>query len=111
MEHASTELEKVELSMKQAKAKIQMRDALNRLTKNTDFTEVIVEGYFKTYASNLVLMKAEPSQEDPADQRRLDNAIIAVGELQQFFRSVLVQGDMADKALVDNEEALEELRQ
>lgn len=109
MDFATNKTEQVEISIQQAKAKVAKRDALRRLITNEDFKQVIMEEYFKEYAVSLVMLKADPSQETDKEQADLDKAIIGIGQLEQFFKGILIQGNMADKSIADDEETLQEL--
>lgn len=108
MEHAENLVEQIEISNRQAKDRLAVCESLKILLKNKHFKTVIMDHYFKEYPAALVLTKADPAQQDEAAQKSIDNAIIAVGELNQFFRSIMVQGDMAKKALADNDALLRE---
>jgi len=100
-------MEAVELSIAQAKLSIENREALQRLTGNIDFEKTILEGYFKEEASRLVLLKADPSMDAYQDQ--IDKQIIAIGQLRQYFRTIMALGSQAEKAMADDEETREEL--
>jgi hypothetical protein len=102
--------QQIELSIKEAKSFTVKKDALQRLANNTDFKLLFIDGYFKEESSRLVLAMADPSMQTEELQGQLKNDIIAVGRLDQYLRAVNIQGDMAQKAITDNEAYLEELR-
>lgn len=103
------QLENIEISIEQAKKAIDMMESLLKLTKNKDFKKVINEGYFEKEASRLVLLKADPSMQSPEDQRLLDNSIIAIGFLRQYFSAVIQMGRMAERSIANDEVTREEL--
>jgi len=58
----------------------------------------------------LVMLKADPSQESDKEQENIDKGIAAIGQLEQFFKGIFIQGDMARKSIADDEESLMEER-
>jgi len=105
----STQTEELELSMDQAKRSIAAMNELQRLTKNKDFEEVILKGYFEKEASRLVLLRAEPAMADVESREIIDNQITAIGFLRQHFTTIMQFGRMAEKALKNDEETQAEL--
>lgn len=103
------QIENIEISIEQAKKAIDSMNSLLKLTKNKDFKKVINEGYFEKEASRLVLLKADPSMQSPEDQRLIENSIIAIGFLRQYFSAVIQMGRMAERTLASDESTREEL--
>lgn len=101
--------EEIEISIKQAKEVVALRDALRRLHNNRDFKKVIKEGYFVDDASRLVLLKADPEMEDADSQSSIERAITGIGQLGQYLSKTEALGNMAERAINDNQEALEEI--
>lgn len=103
-------VEQVRLSEEQAKEMVKLADSLERLMKNKDFVKIISEGYFKVEASRLVLLRADQAiQNDEKIVKSIDNKIVAVGELRQYFNTIFGRGNQAKQALIDHEEYLREL--
>lgn len=98
-----------ELTIEQAKESIAMSDALNRLAENKDFNLVIDEGYFVKEASRLVLLKASPAMMDAESQKLIDNQIIAIGHLRQYFTFLYMKAVQSEKAIIDSEANINEL--
>jgi hypothetical protein len=109
MLNTDTQVEELEISMEQAKLIISKADNLINLTKNPDFINIITKGYFVNEASRLVLAKATPAMATESLQKDVDNAIIAIGYLQQYFNSIIGMGNMARKSLYESEQTREEL--
>ena len=109
MSNVEEQLEQIEISDKQAKEMVSKMESLLRLVKNRDFKKVIEEGYFEKEASRIVLLKGDPEMQSEADQRTLDNMIIAVGGLRQYLSSTMQIGRMAQRDLAANAEAREEM--
>lgn len=103
------ELEQIELSISQAKLSTDNLHALNRLTKNKDFEQLILEGYFKEEASRLVLIKAEPQMESESDQATIAKHIDAIGYFRQYLHTIQQIGRMAERAIADDEKTREEM--
>ncbi len=102
------DIEQIELSIKEAEAKVERRDRLAKLHENKAFRELIVDGYFKDNAVRLVSAYGDPSASHL--QADLLKDIEAVGRLQQYFRTIYQQGDAAERALVEAREELEDIR-
>ena len=107
----------LELSIEQAKANIELGRSIERLYKNKDFKKVVLEGYFKDEAIRLVMSKSNPQllRDSPvmkaADiQADLDRMIFAIGSLQQYLFTCSMIAQQSEKAIQDDEQALEELR-
>ena len=96
-------VDSVELSIEEGKQKVNLRDALNSLSSNPAFIDIILKGYFINEASRLVLLRADPSMQTEDVQKSIDNSIIAVGNLRVYFSTIMQLGAMAEKALVDDQ--------
>jgi len=103
-----SQLHNVEIEIDVAKELIAVRDSYVKLSDNKFFKEVILEGYFKKEAARLVMAKSNPNL-DEAMQKNLDNKILGVGGLVQYFNEILRVGDMAQEALGQQEQTREEI--
>jgi hypothetical protein len=103
------DLERIEISLENAKKRVHLRDALIALTGNIAFKEIIQEGYFVNEASRLVLLKADPSMQDDESQTQIDNSILGVSYLRLYLHTIMRMGDTAEKAITDDEETREEI--
>jgi len=103
------EIEQVELTIKQAKEAVSLKDSVLKLQNNKDFVNVINKGYFENQASRLVLLRADPSMQNDRDQKEIDNSIIAIGYLRQYLSSIVQLGYKAEREVLDAEEAKQEL--
>jgi len=93
------DLQQIEVSIESAKEVIALLDTFKRLENNKDFNKIILDGYFKDEASRLVLLKSDPSMDDDKSQKALDNAIISVGGLRQYFSQIYQMGMIAERSL------------
>lgn len=104
------QLEEIEVSDKRAKEFISKANALENLYKNKDFKKVILEGYFEKEASRVVMLRAEPNQlaghmSDEQNLKMIDDKIVGIGELRQYFKAIFAIANQMRKALEDNEDA------
>ena len=106
---SEAQVDAVELSIEEGKKTVHLRDALNLLSQNAEFKEIILEGYFKNEASRLVLLRADPAMQSEEIQKSIDNSIIAVGNLRVYLNTIMQLGSMAEKALIDDQDAREHM--
>lgn len=101
--------ETVRLTEEYAKEFGDLSDALERLEKNPDFKKVILEGYFEKNASRLVLLRADGNiRANPEAKESIDDQLIAIGELRQYFIAVKTRGYQAKEALKEADKMMEE---
>lgn len=103
------DLQAIELSITQAKETIKTRDSFRKLLNNKAFKDIITEGYFEKEASRLVLLKATPGEQTEESQRAIGKAIDSIGQLRQYFVTIMQIGAMAERAMKDDEETRDEL--
>jgi len=104
------EVEEIEVSIENCKASIEMDDALGRLWAQPDFKKVIIEGYFKDYAVDMVTAKSNPGCQTEVIQAAIVKSIDGIGTLRQFFSKIEKEAQMSRTAMADSEEELEALR-
>jgi hypothetical protein len=109
MSERTEELEKIEMSIEQAKVSIARKDCLVRLQQNSDFRELIERGFMESHAVRQVMLKAHPSLQNETQQKLLDNQITAIGNFKQFLIGVYTEGMNAMQALHEDENTREEL--
>lgn len=102
-------IEEIELSIEEARSKVRLAAALNRLADHPDFRLVISDGFFRDEAVRLVQAKASPALQSAEMQTKVIGQIDAIGNLYQYFVKVLQQGELAEAAIRDGEEAIEEM--
>ena len=103
------EMSVISMTIEQAKEKIALADALERLQNNQYFKLLITDKYLDKYASNLVKLKQAMGHQSPEAQKHIDAQMIGIGQLFQFFGYVRQEGLMSEKALADNELARAEM--
>lgn len=103
------DVEQIEISITDAKEKVALGDALERLLRNADFQTIIMTGYFEKEAVRLVMAKSLPSMARPEQQEAINKSIDAVGTLYQYFSRIDKEADLAVAAIQDGEDALSEM--
>jgi hypothetical protein len=95
----SNAVEEIQVDIEDAKLAVEKADQLDRLHQNADFKALIVDGYFKSQAADLVQQKAYPSFQTPEIQAAISRSIDAIGELQQYFSGIFQQGMLQEEAI------------
>jgi hypothetical protein len=104
-----SQIEEVEVGIEQARVMVSKAESLAALFKNKDFKTVITEGYLKSEAVRLVLLKADPSTGSAEMQASIADGISAIGNFNQYLRTVQAIGSMAAKSLSEYEDLHAEL--
>ena len=108
---SSNELEAVELSIKVAQEKVNKLNSLEKLLKNRDFKNLVLEGYFKEEAIRLVMAKSNPALSADTEQDKIITSINSIGEFSRYLSNTEQFGRMAKAALKEDEHTREELIQ
>lgn len=103
------DLQAIEISIDEAKRKINRKVLLEKLQNNPEFKVLIEDGFLKDHAVRQVLLKAHPGMQQPEAQKMLDQQIIAIGGLKQYLISIWSEGMHAEAALEADENTREEL--
>ena len=111
MSEQERQMEEIEISMQEAKKHVERRAAVDRLRNNPDWKLVVEQGYFENEAIRLVLLKADVSMQGDKEQGDIIRQIDSIGSFREYLRAIYLQANMADKALQDSEQTLEELAQ
>jgi predicted solute-binding protein len=85
-----------------AEEAIKLGQSFERLKQNADFKNIITEGYFKDYASNLVYHLDFP--QEPGLKEEAEKAIKGISALAVFFHKIQANADMA---MQNREQALQ----
>ena len=99
---------KLKTEIANAKAGIAFNESFQKLRKTKAFKEIIEKGYFEDEAQRLVMMKSNPGMQTPEHQACIDNDIIAIGGLFQYFQAIVANGTLSANALTEKENLLEE---
>ncbi len=104
------QIQEVEVTLEQARRQVKLADAIKRLETNPDFKLVFKDAYFTHEAARLVALTADDNMQSEQSQLAIQHSIRGIGELRQFLSVKLMQGEMAEKAIIECGETLDELR-
>lgn len=104
-----SELQQVELSIAEAKRNINKMNALIRLSNNKDYALVFLDGFFREFAIDQVMMKAAEGQQREQDQKDILRNIDAIGTLRLFMHNIIATGRASESAIAEDEQTREEL--
>lgn len=103
------QLNKIEISLENAKKAIDLANALQRLHENPDFKTVILQDYFVDESSRAVRLKSDPEMATVEKQKNVDDIIISIGGLFRYFGKIYRLGDMSIRALEADQNTREEI--
>lgn len=109
MNQADEQIQEFELTIADAKAQVGLAEALERLHKNPDFRQVIVDGYFRDEAARMVSLLGEPNAQEPAMQTAINNSLRSISELRQHFTKIFHFGELAHRAIEESQQAITEI--
>lgn len=107
----TNELQSIEREITANKEMIARYEALERLRKNPDFNNIVMEGFFKDEAVRLVNLKAHPAMQKEENQKAINKDIDAIGSLYYYFMTIESQAIQAEKSLAYAEESRDEILQ
>ena len=96
-----TNQEELELETVENEQWIQRYEALERLKKNPDFINVIMEGYIRDRSLNGVSMLANESVKRQGQRPDVMEMLVAVSTLQDYFKMLKNLGQIAKADLED----------
>lgn len=109
MQNRQEQIESIEITLDQAKKTVERKKAMDRLIENKDWKALMDQDYFKEEASRLVLLKADENMQDPEQQSAIEKAIIGIGALHAYLRTVQQLGRIAERSIAADEHTREEL--
>lgn len=105
-----TQAQEVQLTLDEAKKKVKLGEALERLERNKDFKLVFDEEFFKQESLRQVSLLSDPAFQTPHMQASIISDMRASATVQAFFRLVYRNASAAQQAVLDSEEQLESIR-
>lgn len=116
MSEVENQVQAVEVSIEEAKKQIDRRRQLHRLEKNKDFKALILEGLLREDAVRQIMLRASPMLHAPGPGSETARAGVEarmsmIGELNNYFRYIHIEGESAEVALREHEQAHDELLQ
>jgi hypothetical protein len=106
-----SQVQQIEIDLAYAKEQLALNKELGSLFKNRAFNNIILNGFFRDYPAELVKSLSDPVISDsPAKFAEVQRDLQGIAVLHGYFRRIKLYGDMAERAIVDNEAALEDIR-
>lgn len=99
-------VQELEQHIELLKEQKKLPESLDRLMKNEDFKRIILNEYLREEAIRATMLKADPQMASEENQKRVENTLIGVSQLNQFIQRIRVMGAMAERDLPEAEEAL-----
>jgi len=93
------DLKMIELSIEQAKMKVEMAEKLEQLELNPAFKVIFTDGYLNRYAVRLVELKASRAMQSEQDQRLMADQLNAIGHMKQYMNYIKQEAYAAKEAL------------
>ena len=114
MSEVEQQLEGVELSIEEARGKIERAEQLSRLEKNKDFKALILDHLLRENAITQVRLLAAPALKAAGEQAKMaregiEARIDMIGELTNFFRWTHMEAETAKQALEEHQDTRAEL--
>lgn len=107
MSELQAEIAQVEGTIEEAEAMIARADALRRLMHNPDYLAIFEEDYLKAEAVRLTHLYADPALKDKLGD--IQNSLIGISTFRQYLSMILIMGNQAHEAIVQNKELLDDL--
>jgi len=98
----------LEATLEDLREIVARKNAAIKLESNREYKKLILDGLFKEEAARLVSISAEPSMVREAEL--IMESIRAISHFQQYMRSVIQMGTVAENNLAEHMEMLEEMR-
>lgn len=103
------EVAQLEAQRDHARKAMERREAVERLMRNKDFKDIIVDGFCRDECARYVQESGDPLLE-PAQREDALNMAQASGHLRRFLSLIYTMGNQAEGSLVSVEEELEAAR-
>jgi len=109
MNNTQQSLEQIDAAIERAEKAILRSEEMRKFIQDPLFKKLIEKGYFEEEAARLVLLKADPSFQDPEKQADLDRRILGVSYFWQYVAGVLQMGYMAARDKEQHQTTREEI--
>jgi hypothetical protein len=111
MNEVEQNLQEIEIHVDELTKIVKQAEALQRLHGNADFKAVILSGYFEKESQRSVMLKSDINFAGAENQKQIDDIIIGIGMLGQYFHKIFTLGEQADRDLTADAQTREELLQ
>lgn len=98
--------EEIESQITKNKAIVERGKALKRLLNSSDFRNVILSGFLREHALELVYNRAESTAVDDETSRKIDG----IAQFKKYLDNVLSDAEFAEKSVEEDSEQLYQSR-
>lgn len=106
-----SDLEQIEVSIEELEECSKMAVMLSNLASNPDFIALVLNGYLREEAVELVINKGLFKNQNPEDQARITTAIDGIGSFSRYLSGIHNLGNEAKSKLAEHYAAREEIIQ
>lgn len=104
------EIQLLEEFIDEQQVRIKDAEALERLLRNRDFKRIVDNGLFNKEATRLVMLKADPDNQDDYRQTEILKGIDSIGYLRNHFNAITALGGQAKLRTDESRQAIAEIR-
>jgi hypothetical protein len=104
------EIQLLEEFIDEQQVRIKDGEALERLLRNRDFKRLIDNGLFSKEATRLVMLKADPDNQDEFRQAEILKGIDSIGYLRNHFKAIESLSGQAKLRTNESRQAIDEIR-
>lgn len=104
------EIQILEEFIGEQQSRVKDGEALDRLLRNRDFKRIIDNGLFNKEATRLVMLKADPDNQDEYRQKEILKGIDSIGYLRNHFQAIVSLGNQAKLRIDESRKAIDEIR-
>lgn len=105
-----SQVQEVQITLDEAKKKVKLGEALERLERNKDFKLIFEEEFFKQESIRQVSLLSCPNHQEPHKQAAIIADMRASATVQSFFNLLRRNARMSEQAVQDSEDQLAQLR-
>jgi hypothetical protein len=105
----ATDLDRIEITIKDCNDAIDAKTSLDRLRKNKDFKKVFLKMYLEDEPARLTSLLAHPGTQTEAMQTDIVYQLRAISEFGQYMTKIFQMGHSAKESLDEHEGTRDEL--
>lgn len=104
-----SDLNELEVGLEQAKAMAAQKQSVLKLESNREYKKIILDGFLEKEPARLALICADPRLSEE-DREMVMLQLKSISCFHQYLQAIVMQGSVAEAAIVDYEEELDEVR-
>lgn len=102
------QLKEIEVSIEELRVHVRRREALNRLSQNSDFQQLVEQEYFINESSRMLLLRDDPNL--PADKKKfLEADMYGPGAFKRYLSTIMVIGRIAEENIEQLQDTANEI--